>query len=176
MLKRFKVQDLILIAAFAAIGIAIKPLVGPLSKMISTPLSIPGGSFAGGFYMMWLVLAVMIVDKSYTGTLFGVLQAIGVLIFGIAGNMGAISLITYTLPGIVVDIFYLMLGRKKHLFAHLLLCALANMSGALSAAILIFAHPPLILIGIAALSVASGIVGGYLSYAIYKSLKIMRII
>lgn len=176
MLKRFRVQDLILIAAFAAIGIAIKPLVGPLSKMISTPLGIPGGSFAGGFYMMWLVLAVMIVDKSYTGTVFGIIQAIGVLIFGISGNMGAISLISYTVPGIVVDLFYLILAKKKHLAAHLLLCALANMSGALISAILIFAHPPFILIGISALSIASGIVGGYLSCAIYKSLKLMRIV
>jgi hypothetical protein len=176
MFKRFKVQDLILIAAFAAIGIAIKPLVSPISKMISTPLGIPGGSFAGGFYMMWLVLAVMIVNKSYTGTVFGILQAIGVLIFGIAGNMGAISLITYTMPGIVADIIYWALRRKQHLAAHLMICALANMSGALISAKLIFAHPPSILVAIAALSLASGIVGGYLSYAIYRSLDKMRIL
>jgi hypothetical protein len=41
---------------------------------------------------------------------------------------------------------------------------------------LIFAHPPSILVAIAALSLASGIVGGYLSYAIYRSLDKMRIL
>ncbi|MDD3282826.1 MAG: ECF transporter S component, partial [Candidatus Cloacimonetes bacterium] len=66
MLKKFSVKDLIIIAALAALGIAVKPLVGPFFKMISRPMGIPGGSFAGGFYMMWLVLAVVIVDKPFT--------------------------------------------------------------------------------------------------------------
>jgi energy-coupling factor transport system substrate-specific component len=176
MLKRFSVRDLILIAAFAAIGIAIKPIVGPMVKMISTPLGIPGGSFAGGFYMLWLVLAVVIVDKATTGTVFGILQGLGVLIFGIAGNQGAVSLITYTVPGLVADLIYGLIRQRKGLAAHLLLCSLANVSGALMSAALIFRHPPLIMIGIASLSIGSGIVGGYLSFAIHSSLKKMRII
>ncbi len=176
MLKRFTVRDLILIATFAAIGIAIKPIVGSIIKMVSTPLGIPGGSFAGGFYMMWLVLAVMIVGKPYTGTAFGLLQAIGVLIFGIAGNQGAISLITYTVPGVIADLLMVCFRHRKRLPAHLTICALANLAGALISAVLIFRHPPLILAGIGSLSLASGILGGYLSFAIYTSLKKMRII
>lgn len=64
MLQRFSVRDLILIAAFAAVGIAIKHVVGPFFKMIYSPLGIPGGSFGGGFYLMWVVLAMLSVDKS----------------------------------------------------------------------------------------------------------------
>lgn len=176
MLKRFTVRDLILIATFAAIGIAIKPIVGPLVKIFSTPLGIPGGSLAGGFYMMWLVLAVMIVDKPYTGTVFGLLQAIGVLIFGIAGNQGAISLITYTVPGVIADLLMLLFRHCKRLPVHLTVCAAVNLAGAVLAAILIFRHPPLILAAIGSLSIASGILGGYLSFAIYTSLTKMRII
>jgi len=176
MFKKFSVRDLILIAAFAAIGIAIKPIVGPMVKIVSTPLGIPGGSFAGGFYMMWLVLAVTIVRRETAGTVFGILQAIGVLIFGIAGNQGAISLVTYLAPGLVADLIFNLWQRRSGLAMHLSLCALANVTGALLAAILIFRHPPYILAGIGALALASGIVGGYLSFAIYTSLKKMRII
>jgi hypothetical protein len=176
MLKRFSVMDLILIAAFAAVGIAIKPIVGPFFKMISSPLGIPGGSFAGGFYLMWMVLAIVIVDKAYTGTLFGILQAIGVLIMGMSGNQGAVSLITYTLPGIAADILYMMLGSRKGIYSQMSLCAVANALGALLTGIIIFNHPPLFLAGISGMALVSGIVGGILSYGIYSSIKALRIV
>ena len=163
MLKRFSVMDLILIAAFAAVGIAIKPIVSPFFKMISSPLGIPGGSFAGGFYLMWMVLALVIVDKAYTGTLFGMLQAIGVLIMGMSGNQGAMSLITYTLPGIAADILYMIIGSRKGVYAQMSLCEVANALGALLTGIIILNHPPLFLAAISGMAIVSGIVGGILS-------------
>ena len=176
MLRRFSVMDLILIAAFAAVGIAIKPIVSPFFKMISSPLGIPGGSFAGGFYLMWMVLALVIVDKAYTGTLFGMLQAIGVLIMGMSGNQGAMSLITYTLPGIAADILYMIIGSRKGVYAQMSLCAVANALGALLTGIIIFNHPPLFLAAISGMAIVSGIVGGILSYGIYSSIKALRIV
>ncbi|HPF09260.1 MAG: ECF transporter S component [Candidatus Cloacimonetes bacterium] len=176
MLKRFSAMDLILIAAFAAVGIAIKPIVGPFFKMISTPLGIPGGSFGGGFYLMWMVLAMVIVDKAYTGTLFGIIQAIGVLVMGMSGNQGAVSLISYTLPGILADLLYLGLRHRKNLYVQMTLCAFANALGALLTGIIIFKHPPIFLAGITGMALVSGIVGGILSFGIYKSIKELRII
>lgn len=176
MLHRFSVKDLVLITAFAAIGISIKPIVSPISKLISSPLGIPGGTISGGLYMLWLVLTVVIVNKSYSGTLFGIVQAIGVLIFGLAGNQGALSLVSYTVPGIVVDILFYLLKRRTGAFTHILLCSMANLCGALISAIVIFSHPIPILIGISALSIGSGIMGGYLSLGIFNSLKLARII
>ena len=52
LLQKFTVRDLVLIAAMAALGIAIKPVVVPLAHLVSTPLMIPGGALAGGLYMM----------------------------------------------------------------------------------------------------------------------------
>ena len=43
-LRHFSVKELILIAAMAALGIAIKPLVVSLAHLVSTPLMIPGGA------------------------------------------------------------------------------------------------------------------------------------
>jgi len=68
LLKRFSARDLIIIASIAAVGIAVKPIVNPITKLISTPLGIPGGSLSGGLYMMWLVLVVTIINKRWTGT------------------------------------------------------------------------------------------------------------
>ncbi|MDP2172829.1 MAG: ECF transporter S component [Candidatus Cloacimonadaceae bacterium] len=171
MLARFSTKDLILIATLAGIGIAIKPIVSPLSKMISTPLMIPGGSIAGGFYMMWLVLAVMMTKKIGTGTLFGFLQALIVLVVGIQGNQGMLSLLSYTLPGIVVDLLYFILRKRDKLGVHLLLCACANITGAMVVAVLLFRHPLPIAVWIGALALASGIVGGYASFGVLKALR-----
>ncbi len=176
MLKRFSARDLILIAAFAAVGIAIKPIVGPFFKMISSPLGIPGGSFGGGFYLTWLVLAMVIVDKTYTGTLFGIIQAIGVLVMGMSGNQGAVSLITYTLPGILADLVYFALRHRKNAWVQMAICASANALGALLTGIIIFQHPFIFLAGITGMAMISGIVGGILSFGIYKSIKELRII
>jgi energy-coupling factor transport system substrate-specific component len=176
MLKHMSARDLILIAALAAIGIAIKPVVGPFFKMLSRPLGIPGGSFAGGFYMMWLVLAIVIVQKPSTGLVFGVLQAIGVLIFGISGNQGALSLVSYAVPGLMADLVYLSFARRKHLVAQMSMCAIANAAGALISVIVLFNHPLPIVLAVLGMAMVSGMVGGVLSFGIYKSLKEIRII
>ena len=71
LLQHFTVKDLIIITSIAALGIAVKPIINPITKIISTPLGIPGGSLTGGLYMLWLVLTIVIVDKPLTGTLYG---------------------------------------------------------------------------------------------------------
>jgi len=176
MLKKFSVKDLIILAALAALGIAVKPLVGPFFKMISRPMGIPGGSFAGGFYMMWLVLAVVIVDKPFTGLVFGIIQALGVLIFGVSGNQGALSLISYTIPGLIADLVYYLFACRKHLLAQVSICGLANAAGALISVIIMFNHPLLVILAVLGMAFVSGILGGVLSFGIYKSLKEARIV
>lgn len=175
-LKRFSTSDLIIITVLVSLGIAVKPVVGPLSKLISTPLGIPGGSFAGGFYMMWLVLAVCIVNKRFTGTLFGILQAILVLMIGMAGKQGAFSLVSYTLPGVVADLVFWLLGKPHKLGTHLSLCALANITGSVVTGLFFFRMPG-VMVGVnVAFSLASGIVGGYLAYGIYQAVYAQRIL
>lgn len=176
MFKRFSTQDLIILASLAGIGIAVKPIVSPLSKLIATPLLLPGGSLAGGLYLMWMVLAVLIIGKFGTGAIFGLLQALIVMVVGIRGNQGLLSLLSYTLPGVVADLVYLLLREPDRLYTHLILCALANMTGAGVTAVLLFGHPVPLVIGILALACVSGCVGGALSFGIYKPLKHYRII
>ena len=169
--QRFSTRDLIIIAGLAGIGIAIKPLVSPLSKLLSTPLMVPGGSFTGGLYMLWMVLAVLIVRKRGTGTLYGFLQALIVMAIGLRGNQGLLSLVSYTLPGILVDLACLLLRRPEWLSTHLILCALANMAGALVVAVLLFHHPLPFIAVILGMSFVSGCLGGALSYGIYKTIQ-----
>ncbi|MEN6445378.1 MAG: ECF transporter S component [Candidatus Cloacimonas sp.] len=175
-LNHFTVKDLIIITSIAALGIAVKPIINPITKLISTPLGIPGGSLTGGLYMLWLVLTIAIVDKPLTGTLYGFLQAILVLLIGMAGRMGAFSLVAYTFPGIIADLLYWLYPQKDKLVTHLFLCAFANLTGSLISSAIFFKMPMTMVIFNICTAFASGILGGYIGFGIYKSLKATRII
>lgn len=176
MFKRFSTRDLIVIAVLAGIGLAVKPIVSPLSKMITMPLMVPGGSFAGGLYMLWLALAVLIIRKPGTGAIFGLLQALVTLVMGVRGNQGLLTLLSYTLPGILADLIQLLVKDPARLWPHLAVCATANIAGAMVVAILLFHHPPLFLIVILGMSLVSGLVGGWISRSIYKELRYYELI
>lgn len=176
MLKKFSTRDLIVIASLAGIGFAMKLLIGPLFKMISIPLMVPGGSLAGGFYMMWLVLAVVIVSKRGSGTLFGFLQALIALVAG-SKNQGLLTVISYTLPGLALDLaFPSRLFPAARLHTHLIFCALANLIGAGVIAILLFHHPLPALAVVCGMALISGLLGGFVSWGIYQPLKQYKVI
>lgn len=176
MFKRFSTRDLIVIAVMAGIGLAIKPIVSPLSKMITMPLMVPGGSLVGGLYMLWLVLAVLIVRKPGTGFIFGLLQALVTLVIGVRGNQGLLTLLSYTLPGILADVIQLLVKDPTRLWPHLSICAVANIAGAMVVAVLLFHHPLPLLIIVTGMSLVSGLLGGWLSWNIYKSIKYYELI
>jgi len=175
-LSLYSSQDLLYIAVMSALGLAVKPIVTPLIHIVSAPLMIPGGSLAGGFYMMWLVLAVLIVKKPGTGTLVGVVQAIVMISLGYFGSHGAVSLISYTLPGLIADFAALVFRKADSPLSHVMICSSANITGALIVTFLVMrlAFLPMI-ISVVAASV-SGIIGGILSYSILKKLNKYKLI
>ena len=170
-LKAYSTQELLYIAVLAAFGLAIKPIVTPLIHLISAPLMIPGGSLAGGFYMMWTVLASIMVKRFGAAFLVGFIQAIVVLALGYFGNHGTISLISYSLPGLVIDIFSLFFVNKENPFFCVIATVLANITGTLVVVYLVMrlAFLPMIISLIAAM--ISGIIGGIIVFSIVKKLK-----
>lgn len=173
MLDRFSLFDLIIIAMMAALGIAIKPVVVPLAHIITGPLFIPSGAVAGGFYMMWLVLGFGLTGKRGTATLIALVQALLVTGSGLAGSHGAMSIFTYTVPGIMADLGLLLIGHRVCCSPCSFLAGmLANMGGTIMVNLVYFRLPwiPLVL----ALSAAalSGGLGGILAFQIRQ--QIMR--
>lgn len=168
---RFSSLDLLYIAVLAALGLAIKPIVTPLVHLVSTPLMIPGGSLAGGFYMMWLVLASAVVKKTGAAFLVGFVQSIVILSLGYFGNHGAVSIISYSLPGIAVEIFALLWRRQTALSFHISACIAANLTGAVVVTFFIMrlALIPMLISLVAA--AISGILGGIISFKILQKLQ-----
>ena len=170
MLKRITTLDAVFIALMAACGLALKPIVGPLFKLIGSALLIPSGSMAGAIYMIWPMLALFTVRRFGTATMVGLVQGIIVLVTGIYGSHGVLSLITYTVPGLVIDFVYLLIHRLQNRWLMSLPAALGNVSGSIIVGI-VFMHIPLIplIIGLIP-AFFFGALGGYLSRVLYAGL------
>ena len=171
-LRRFSIKDLIIIAAMSALGLAVKAVVTPLIHLASAPLFIPGGSLAGGLYFMWLVIAAGITGKRGAATLAGLVQAILVILTGIGGSHGVISLISYTLPGIAIDL-WLLISRHRAccLPCSFVSCILANLCGALVVNSVFFSLPMIPLLLSLAAAAFSGGVGGVISWHLLNALR-----
>lgn len=176
LLRKFTSQDLLFIAVFSALGLAVKPVITPLIHLISAPLLIPGGSLAGGLYMMWIVLAICVVNKPGTGILVGLVQSLVIFSLGYFGSHGAVTLISYTLPGFAAEFVSLFFPAKRSLLAPVLICAAANLTGSLVVTILVMrlALIPLLIALITAL--ISGILGGILAWYLWRELTKFRLI
>jgi ABC-type thiamin/hydroxymethylpyrimidine transport system permease subunit len=172
-ISRFSAYDLVVIGFIAALGIAAKSVVGPLAHLVTVPIGVPGGALAGGFYMMWLVIARTFTEKRGAALLAAIVQAIIVLITGSFGSHGALTLITYTLPGLACEIAMLPYGKESE--GGLLWCSLggimANLSGSIASNIAFFRLPPLALALMASTAAFSGALGGALAYTVTKRLR-----
>ncbi|SDK16450.1 ECF transporter S component [Natronincola ferrireducens] len=176
-LKRFSVFDLVVIAMMASLGIAIKPVVVPLAHIITGPLYIPGGVIAGGFYMLWIVLGVGLVGKRGTATLIALVQAIMVISIGVFGTHGILSLITYLLPGIAVDMALLLTRHRGCCIGCCFLAGIAaNMSGTFLVNVVFFQLPLIPLILSLSSAALSGGLGGLIAYSIIKQFRNLHII
>lgn len=170
-LKRFSVYDLVVISLTAALGIGIKPIIVPLVHIVTGPLYIPGGAAAGGFYMLWIVLGIGITGKIGTGTLIGLVQALLVIITGFYGTHGAASIITYTIPGLLVDIgAKLLKGGFMSPAGFFVLGLAANVSGTFLSSIVFFRLPLIPLLLSLCVASLSGGIGGLIAYKIVKSI------
>lgn len=168
-LNKFSMYELAVISLTAALGIGIKPIIVPLVHIITGPLYIPGGAAAGGFYMLWIVLGLGITRKIGTATLIGLIQALLVIITGVYGTHGAISIITYTIPGLLVDMgAKLLRGKFLSPGGFFILGLLANVSGTLLSSMVFFRLPLIpLMLSISAASLSGGL-GGLIAYKIMK--------
>ena len=141
-LNNFTIFELVFIAGSAALGIAIKPILTPLVQLITGPLFIPGGSVGGGLYMMFIVVAALVVPKVRTATLATTVQAILAITTGVIGSHGMLSLFTYILPGIMMDVVFGLFGYKnRHMLIPFLMGAIANASGTYASNLVFFRLP-----------------------------------
>lgn len=166
-LAKFSAFDLVIIAMMAALGVAVKPIVVSLVHIITGPLFMPGGSLAGGFYMMWLVLGAGLVNKRGTATMIGLVQSIMVIAIGVYGTHGIISLLTYTLPGLTVDLLLWITRREPAEKLAMFMGGIgANLCGVILSNVVFFRLPLVPFLFSISAGALSGALGGLLAWLV----------
>ena len=94
------------------------------------------------------------------------------MITGVSGSHGAMSLLSYTLPGLLVDLVFLLLRRGiDSLPLALLAGLLANLAGTVCVNIVFFALPLIPLLLSLCVAAFSGGLGGVLSWLLLTALR-----
>ena len=176
-LGQFSAYQLMVIALLAAMGIAVKSVITPLVHMLTGPLYIPGGAVAGGIYMPFLVLTISLTGKRGSAFFCGFCQGLMVLITGMGGSHGVLSVVSYPLTGLAVDLLMLVL---RHRGCCLLCCFFggiaANLTGTLIVNAAFFEMPALPLALSLVAAALSGGLGGALAWLFTKQLRKLRVI
>ena len=165
--EKMTLFDLVTIAMMSALGIAVKVVLVPLVHIITGPFFIPGGSISGGIYMLFIVLGAMLVKKTGAAFLVCLVQAILVTVTGTMGSHGIMSMMTYLMPGMGVEILYFVIGKYKYTKGGCFSAGVvANVLGSFGVNFVFFRLPLIPLLLTLSLSALSGGLGGLLAYAI----------
>lgn len=170
-MKKSRLTRLIFMALCCDLGLFTKKLMAPAANIITDSLHIPGG-ITTAFSLMFLVIAVALMPKFGAGTLMGAVQSGIALALGMVGSMGALSPIGYILPGLVIDLVFL-LGKKLKLEHRMLIAnALAGMTASLAANLIVFRLRGVVLLLYLSVALTCGAICGLLGSWVTKKLTI----
>ena len=171
-MNRFSLRNLLFLTLCCDLGLFSKRLIAPAANILTDFLRIPGG-IGTSFSLMFLIVAAELVPVFGCAALMSMIQSAIALSLGMVGSMGILSPIGYIVPGIVIDLIFL-LSRKTGLGTDLTL-TLANMLGAaaagLTANLIVFHLPGVPLALYIVVALASGAVCGGFAGVLIKRLR-----
>lgn len=171
-MKRFSLRNLLFLTLCCDLGLFSKRLIAPAANILTDFLRIPGG-IGTSFSLMFLVVAAELVPIFGCATLMSIIQSMIALSLGMVGSMGILSPIGYIVPGVVIDLIFL-LSRKTGLGTDITL-TIANMLGAASASLaanlIVFHLPGVPLALYIVVALASGAVCGSFAGVLVKRLR-----
>ena len=177
LLADYSIFDLMAVAILSALGIAVGAVVGHLVRIFTGALMIPGGAVAGGIYMLFLVLCVSVTKKKSAALLCGIVQAIIVMVVGVGGNHGAMTIVTYSMPGVAILLLMLLMRHNGCcLLCSFFACMLANLTGTFFVGWGVMAIPLVPMLLALTLAAFSGGLGGLLAWRLTKKLITLDVI
>ena len=150
-------------------GLFAKKIIAPFTNVITDFIRLPGGGAATAFSLMFIVVATGVVRWRYAGTVCGLVQGLLALFLGMSGYQGAMAVITYTLPGVAIDVVrWLMKDRSWVYFTAANFTA--NVISAVGSNLLVFRfHGRLLLLWLLVAG-CFGVAAGLLGAAVHERL------
>lgn len=169
MKQKIPISHLTFLAICIALSLVTKRVISPITNVLTDFIRIPGGGAATAFSLMFLAIATGGLRWRWATTAAGFVQSLIALGFGMSAYQGFFAILTYTLPGVVIDLFrWFYPGRDKAYFS--LSCAAANTAGALLTNILVFRLEGIAFLLWMLIACTIGLLGGLIGEMLYRRL------
>ena len=161
-MKRINARELAVMAICLTLGLLAKRIVSPLTNSLTDFFRIPGGSAAVGISLAFLVVGRRMTNVPCAATMMGFVQSFLALALGMSGYQGILAVLSYTLPGIVIDLTAYSVKQRGMLYCFTA-CILGAVASALMSNFIAFHLKGLSLLLWLLLAALSGALGGYIA-------------
>lgn len=169
MKQRIPLAHLTFLAICIALSLVTKRVISPITNLLTDFIRIPGGGASTAFSLMFLVIATARLRWNWATTAAGFVQSLIALGLGMSAYHGFFAILTYTIPGLVIDLFRMFYPRRdKAYFA--LSCGAANTAGALLSNLLVFRLEGIAFLLWMLIACTIGLLGGLIGEMLYRRL------
>lgn len=170
MKQKVHLRHLALLAICVALSLVTKPVISPITSLLTDFIRIPGGGAATAFSLMFLAVGTGSLRWRWATTAAGFVQGLIALALGMSAYQGAYALLTYTVPGLVIDLVRLIYPKRNVVYFSVA-CAAANTAGALLTSLLVFRLEGIAFLLWMLVACSIGMLGGMLGGLIYGRLE-----
>ncbi len=165
----------ILLAILASLGVVCKPLLSPIFNVLTDFIFIPGGSTLTGFTLSFLLIGASLTPTKCPATKMAFIQSVLALCMGVSGYQGAFVLVSYTIPGVVIDLLLQPKLRKRcgEQLALAIAGMCATMAGALCTNSAFFQLETIPFILFLSMGAISGLCGSQIAFYLVKRLRVV---
>ena len=172
MKQKVSLRHLTFLGICVALSLVTKRVISPITNLLTDLIRIPGGGAATAFSLMFLLVGTGGMEWRWATTAAAFVQSLIALSLGFSANQGLFAVLTYSVPGLVIDLFRVIFPvRDKTYFS--LACATANTAGALLTNILVFRLEGIAFLLWILVAGSMGVFGGLLGELLFK--RIIRI-
>lgn len=173
MKQRISLRHLTFLAICIALSLVSKRIISPICNVLTDFLRIPGGGAATAFSLIFLIVGTSNMDWRWAATSAAFVQSLIALCLGMSSYQGMFAVLTYTLPGMVIDLFRRICPKRDTPY-FVFSCAAANAAGALLTNLLVFQLDGLLFLLWELIALSMGLLGGLLGYFLFR--RIVRIL
>lgn len=170
MKQRIPLRHLAFLAICIALSLVTKRMISPVTNVLTDLIRIPGGGASTAFSLMFLLVGTAGLKWRWAATAAAFVQSLIALGLGMSSYQGAFALLTYTLPGLVTDLFRMICSRRDRAYFSLC-CAAANSAGAMLTNLLVFRLEGITFLLWILVAASMGVLAGLLGEMVYSKLN-----
>lgn len=169
MKNKLQIVDLAFLAICIATGMVAKKFVSPFTNVLTDFIRIPGGGAATAFSVMFLTMGCSVTNWPFAGTVAGFVQGMLAIFLGMSSYQGLLAIVTYTVPGIMIDIVRKFLKLNNEIY-FMTACCVANTTCAFVSNLLVFHLQSMAFVLWMLVAASFGIGAGVLGNLVYQKL------